>query len=88
MWSAIPTPLTGVLRVVIPTHVQVEFKAQKFNCSVGGPLSGDGDSSNEHPCLDQEAIVVTAGNELREVHKACCKLFDNLDEFDRLEVNC
>ena len=77
----------AVSGIVIPTHVQVEFKAQKFDRSVGGPLPGNGDSSNEHPCLDQEAIVVTAGNELREVRKACCKLLDDLDEFDRLEVN-
>jgi len=77
----------AVSGIVIPTHVQVEFKAQKFYCSVGGSLPDNGDSSNEHPCLDKEAIIVTAGNEFREVRKPCCKLFDDLDEFDRLEVN-
>jgi hypothetical protein len=56
---------TGVL--LAPLHVEIEFKAQKFNRAIGHSLSDDRDGSNEHPRLDQEAVVLATSDKRREV---------------------
>jgi hypothetical protein len=82
---AIAVEETGVL--LAPLHVEIEFKAQKFNRSIGHSLSDDGDGSDKHPCLDQKAVVLAASDQRRDGCEARRELIDDRDEFDRLEVD-